>query len=203
VTGVTWNESTYQFLRTQGITNAQLARPELIQGHTTSEHYAAIHEQGVPIVVKTSGSGMPQKLQRVLLQALQEQKRDWSFHTPNCTHFGKNGCVMSVEFPNRAARLHDFYSSLGGKTELLITYPNEQVQAVAELVSLGCYPDIVLLPPRGDHEVHNIQFILKHFPQLLRGILIAKPQDAYSWAAEFSSQTAFIPLEGSATIFAQ
>lgn len=194
VTAVTWNTDTYDLLTQRGLRSVQLGRPELIQGHTNLEHYVNLQNRGTEIVVKTSGSGMPREVREVLLAALRAQKHPWLFHSPdNAFYFdGKREYVRM--FGTAQSRRTDFYQNLGGKTRLLITYPNEQIQAVTELVACGCSPHLLLLPPRGEHELNNIRFALKHFPHLVRGIIVRKPKENYSWAKEFDGKINFISL---------
>lgn len=195
VTAVTWNCDTFELLHNQRVSNTRLAQPELVAGHTSTSEQENLHKRGVPIVVKGSGSGMPRELQRQILAALQAQKLAWKFHLPHAAFSGTNGFETMQTFQSRAERLHDFYASLGGKTKLLITYPNEQTQAIAELAAQGCCPQVLLLPPRGEHEVHNISFLLKHYPHLIRGVILRKEQSHYGWAQAFADRLTYLSID--------
>lgn len=194
VTAVTWNSDTYDLLTQRGVHSVQLGKPELIKGHTTQVEYSNLQNRGTEIIVKTSGSGMPREVKEVLLAALRAQKQPWLFHTPDNAFLFDGKTEYVRMFGTAQSRRTDFYQNLGGKTQLLITYPNEQIQAVTELVACGCSPELLFLPPRGEHELNNIRFALVHFPHLVRGIILRKPTENYSWTKEFSGKINFIPL---------
>lgn len=179
---VTWNKQTYDNLAADGYTIVYKA-PTLVQGLTSQEYYENIAEpnRGIDIVMKSSGSGMPPEMRDVILAALRQQNLTWEYHHPHGVIGSYGSREFSLKNNNTEKLLQRFYESLGGKTKILICYPSEMAQAITELYQRGCTQmQVLLLPPRGQHEVINLQYLWDTYGSigLITGVLVRKVADA-------------------------
>lgn len=146
-----WNRPAFDALRERGI-NAELTRPYFIDAFRPL--IGQDDNPGLPIVVKTSGSGMPGSWQHALRSALNTTESPWALHTPQGRH-AYDGFTPETD---RTTRIESFYGDLGKSTELIIGYPSELVGIVADIQQRGVNAHMLALPPRGDHERQNLRF---------------------------------------------
>lgn len=146
---VVWNQPAYDELRQHGH-RARLVRPFLLDG------LVDVHDgyPGDTIVAKSSGSGMPKEWRRKLTKELGHTDERWSLHTPGGLY------RQEGKFPvdGKRVQVAEFYQSIGYETEHIITYPNECTQSIAALNCEGVGARMLAMPPRGAHEVRNLEF---------------------------------------------
>lgn len=169
-----WNDETYQDLRQKGYT-VKRVHPFLLDGFSPDPE--SFMHKGVPIVIKTSGSGMPAHALAALTRELTAQQRDWVIHTPQ----GKTQCLEGIthteRIPDKKGRISAFFDTLGAQTQILISYPNELVQVMYEMQLRGAtHTDFFVLPPRGEHELNNLMFGWNH--GLIKGLCVTSPHEA-------------------------
>ncbi len=170
-----WNDETYRDLRQKGYT-VKRVDPFLLDGFSPDAE-TFIHK-GVPVVIKTSGSGMPAHTLTALRASLTMQQRDWVIHTPHGKMQSFKGMMHTERIPNKKERITAFFDTLGAQTQILISYPNELVQVMYEMQLRGTtQTEFFVLPPRGEHELRNLTFGWKH--GLIKGLCVTNPDDAH------------------------
>lgn len=187
---VTWLQSTYDHLQAKNHT-VVLSPPTLVAGMT--DGYKELTGNVPQIVVKTSGSGIPQIYQESILTALEETGKNWEYHHPGGLLEASNNGGNDYTFQNHESRLRRFYKALL-RAQILISYPNEQIQALYELKHQGKTPRVILLPPRGEHEINNILTALAEFPEQVIGILVTQDPAEYPWVQQLPPKTPFIQV---------
>ena len=131
-----WNEEAFCKLTEEGIP-VELVEPFFVSGFESllaEEGEQEFHERGVPIAVKSSGSGMPTG-QVAALMGLFETAHidDYEIHLPDKIIVKNNGRVEVDKCKlDRVQRLTVF-SSLGKNTRIIIGFPSELVAIVHEM----------------------------------------------------------------------
>lgn len=116
------------------------------------------NEAGPKVVLKSSGSGMPEKWETSLIEAYS---------------LGEGEIWTLRGEPKRENRIEGFYNSLGRDTLYIIGYPSELIQVVAGLncqVDDGNSVKLVALPPRGNHELRNLEWAID------KGMVLLPPE---------------------------
>lgn len=145
-----WNTAAARQLREQNVP-VYLVHPYILEG--TIGYKELLQRSGVPIVVKSSGSGMAIEWQQQLTNALKLQRHQIELHL---AHKVINRQGQAVRHLSAQSRRERFLTALGNATRLIIGYPSELVQIVAEMQSVGIPVRLVALPPRGGHEFQNL-----------------------------------------------
>ena len=150
-----WNQDAFDELTRRKI-SAALHKPYLLDGFR--QETPQFYDEGMPIVAKVSGSGAPEHWARQLREALFDSHEPFAIHSPGYNH--KNGhTTRTTSFQKR---MHNFYRDLGGNTRLLIGYPSELVSVAAEMQARDVAMTMITLPPRGAHELKNLEFAWRH-----------------------------------------
>ncbi len=149
---ITWNTAAYSKLSQLDL-DVRLHQPFLLESYSPDQE--AYRNHGVPIVVKSSGSGMPSSWRQKLMEVLPQLQTPFAFHLPSEILTDTKNFPTSLD---HTTRLGEFYHDLGGKTRLLIAHPSEVVQIAAEMHLRGTGVTYLALPPRGQHEVRNLEF---------------------------------------------
>ena len=154
---VVWNIVAAGVLNSRGVRHS-IVKPWHLAGYETPQ-------KGVQVVCKSSGSGIPATWLRSLCEGLSSSGKDYTMVVPA-------GIARQYDLPvhrSTAQRLNQFYRSIGERTKLLIGYPSELVGVTASLHSKSAdprsaslYPQLLALPPRGEHERNNLAFGLDH-----------------------------------------
>ncbi|MEK9196070.1 MAG: hypothetical protein AAB914_01745 [Patescibacteria group bacterium] len=139
-----WNRTAQDYLNNLGI-STELHKPYLLDGLLTEP--TSFRAGGKTVVMKSSGSGLPMTWFEKLQTGLLASGVDFATHIP-------------ISNSNRAERIRDFYSDLGGRTKLIIGYPSELVSVACDLQSRGSAVQMLTLPPRGAHEKRNLEFAM-------------------------------------------
>jgi hypothetical protein len=148
VTMTVWNQEAYREL------NEGDNRFETKETEPWLLNLAPGSAPGVETVLKASGSGMPKKWEEALIEAYRlKPEQVW---TP-------------LAKPGREDRIKGFYGSLGSDTRYIIGYPSELVQVVASLNSKNKVK-LVALPPRGAHELKNLEWAIS------KGFVVLPPK---------------------------
>ncbi len=154
---VVWNRDAEKELRGMGL-DVELRKPFMLDGLRSGD--PNFNEPGSKLVVKGSGSGMPEEWEDKIFDCLDEaESRDWSMHTQRNRVINGNGVPL---LPIRHSRIRSFYRALGGATERVVCYPSEMVGVMADLNERGVRAQMITLPPRGDHERRNLEFAIEH-----------------------------------------
>lgn len=149
-----WNTQAYDYLRERNF-KVELHRPYLLDGFRPNTD--TFCNEGLGVVVKSSGNGMPKKWQHELQQSLGLVGQEWALHTPQ----GRIAHDLSTaQNLSKRSRIESFYNDVGGRTRLLIGYPSELVGLVCELRERGVPTWMITLPPRGAHERRNLRFAI-------------------------------------------
>jgi hypothetical protein len=148
---VVWNEDAYRELRSKGFDPLWI-HPHLFSGYQ-EKPLPSLEDR---IVIKSSGSGMPDEYKSKLLQALVQTRKPFAFYLPNLlyTHEGITMLPHSVRAKNTY-----FYNDLAAHPpRLLVSLTSEMVQVVSEIKMQN--PDIlhISFPARGPHEKRNANF---------------------------------------------
>lgn len=148
-----WNKAAQHELENEGF-DVVLHKPYHLDGFRpdTPEFYA----EGKELVVKSSGNGMPKEWEDEIMAALAKSRiTTWGIHTPR----GKTSNKFEVKRrAPKLQRMQNFYDDLGGNTKVLIGYPSELVGVVCDMRQRGVPVWMICLPPRGAHELRNLQF---------------------------------------------
>ncbi len=115
------------------------------------------------LLIKSSGSGMPDNYLKTLMRIVFGQELSGLepvIHLPDRTLVMKTSDYDTQPNPKGAfGRIVDFYNKFFDVIpKVLITYPSEMVQVVYWLRSLGLETNFIALPPRGEHEVRNLEW---------------------------------------------
>jgi hypothetical protein len=161
-----WNEDAYEELHREGLPVA-LVPPFLLAGFRPEEQSTTnrpekksdFYEEGVPVVLKSSGSGMPAAWVKQIQQVLQICPEYRMFLPRQVWENGSKHQFKQGEIENE---LDEFYQSLGGKTRVIISYPSEMTMVVQELRARGVPVIWICLPPRGEHEKRNLEYAFAH-----------------------------------------
>jgi len=149
---VVWNHDAYSELIDQGLP-ARLVKPFLVDGFRST---AFDLEHGDDLIVKSSGSGMPADWARQLTIRLTQDALglDWSMHIPGWRFEHQH----SAQVVGRRQRLGGFFGRIGLNTRVIVGYPTELIGVVAGARLRGAETAMLALPPRGRHEVRNMEF---------------------------------------------
>ncbi len=151
-----WNQEALKAAENAGVV-ARLIRPFLLEGHRPGDE--SFDNPGPAIVVKSSGSGMPERAKVELNNTLFNGDRDWVIHSPRVLH-GPEGSRIPPQ--DRFNRIQAFYGDLSSHTRVLIGYPSELVGVGFEMKQRGVPLWMLTFPPRGEHELKNLRFGLEH-----------------------------------------
>ncbi len=115
------------------------------------------------LLIKSSGSGMPDNYLKTLMRIVFGQELSGLepvIHLPDRTLVMKASDYDIQPNPKGTfERIVDFYNRFfDAIPKVLITYPSEMVQVVYWLRSLGLETNFIALPPRGEHEVRNLEW---------------------------------------------
>lgn len=152
-----WNRDAVKELDDRGI-KARHIRPFLITGMCGSDELPA---EGSEVVVKTSGNGMPGRWAKSLLGALVDvDGSSWSMHTPERIH--TNTQPEGEKLGDRRQRIEKLCGEFALNTRLIVGFPTELTQVVSELQLGGATTRFLSFPPRGAHELRNMEFMQCH-----------------------------------------
>lgn len=121
-----------------------------------------VEKEGLPTgklcIIKLSGSGGDEKLINQLIQSLQHRLEPITFTGTDKTakKIISNGPVFSDNDPLLYHLVQDLRNG-----DVFITNPSEQIKVIANFTNNGQHPYILLLPPRGIHEVNNIKWAIE------------------------------------------
>ena len=154
---VVWNVKAEKELRELGMP-VVLKKPFMLDGFRPDVDEFA--NGGSELVIKSSGSGMPKAWEDELMEAFRNRdlKKDhvsWAIHTQRRRY------KQDQAYPwitNKLWRIEDFYKSLGGETKLFVSFPTELVGVMADMRTRDVPVQMILMPPRGAHEVRNQDF---------------------------------------------
>lgn len=150
---VVWNSDAYSKLSKEGL-NPILSKPWLLGGFSQQLQFGETKQYSV--VIKASGSGMPDSFLKGL-KTLSDKKLAVKYFLPN---------------PRKSVphQLEEFYNELiQHPPAILIGFPSEMIQAVADLYSRGWQGRFIALPPKGLHEVNNFEWAVSQ--GLVSGVL--------------------------------
>lgn len=153
ITVLVWNQQAYQELSDENI-NVELVPPVLYQGLVKEVE----EEENAPqVVIKSSGSGMPEKYWRALVGRLAKNSLSYRVCLPN----QRIDSTSSFEYRDDEEAMLDLYRSLGQNTKAVVSYPSEMVMLMYEMKQR--YPDVkwYCLPPRGRHELRNLEWAIE------------------------------------------
>lgn len=150
-----WNTVAQSALLERGV-RTELDKPYFLDGFRPDQE--VFLKNGREVIVKSSGSGMPEAFEKGLRTALGSLDVDWAFHT--LTDRFSPGQVVSHY--SKKSRISSFFDDLGGQTRLIIGYPSELVGIVCDMQSRGVPTEMITLPPRGIHEKNNLRFALDY-----------------------------------------
>lgn len=148
---VVWNTTAHDELSQRNVPN-RLVAPFLLSGYRPDfpDGWG-----GDEIVVKASGSGMPEAWQQALVRELtQMQDTEWSVHVPGWQY----DFVRNRAMPDKRLRLAHFFDRLGTHTRIIVGHPTELIEVVASAQAQGAPTTLLALPPRGQHEIRNMEF---------------------------------------------
>lgn len=147
-----WNDIALNHLHNHGV-NATKINPWFISGILGEG--ALQNQNGPEIIVKSSGSGMPNKLFAQIWKFFDAVGASAAFYLPNFI-INDDGSTQTPK--NKNAGYEMFLRSLGKNTKFIIGYPSELVQIVAEMRQFGLETCLVALDPRGSHERLNLEY---------------------------------------------
>lgn len=155
-TAFVWNKGCYEELAEEGVA-VELIKPFYLDAFKPEADETI--GTGLPIVIKSSGSGMPQSWRSQLSQAMQAiDDMPWAIHHPD-----------TVETSNQRMAAHGlqdniryFFNDIGVETRLIIGPPSELVGIVFDLNSRGIPVRLISFPPRGEHEYRNLATAMEH-----------------------------------------
>lgn len=148
-----WNSEAQKQLLQQGL-DTTLHKPYMLDGFAPD--IEAFKEHGRQVVIKSSGSGMPNIWYENLRETFMNTDTNFALHTQ--THHRTQDSVTI--YHDKESRIEAFYDDLGGQTRLVIGYPSELVGVVYDMRSRGIPAWMATLPPRGSHEKRNLRFAL-------------------------------------------
>lgn len=157
ITALVWNEAARQHLEQQGI-SVTLVEPvlpfalaEAPANRSTVEPY---------VLVKSSGSGMPQELVAAITTLYRSKKIPFQLWLPDRIEQLEGSRPLPAA---RQDRIHAFYENLlHCPPALFIAYPSEMVQVLYALAQHNLAVPYLSLPPRGAHEHVNLNWGLKN-----------------------------------------
>lgn len=151
-----WNHDAYD-QEIQYHHNTILIEPNLYTSFTGGgENFK---HQGVPLVLKTSGSGMPKSWLSHMNRVLTTTSLNYQLFVPGSVIMPERKITLPSNISRRAAK---FFDSLGAHTRVFCTYPNEEIQVTAEMYQLGWDGNCLAYPFRGQHEENNFRFAREH-----------------------------------------
>lgn len=175
-----WNQDAFDSLQNEHI-SAELVGPTVLIGFEqsvqnvhqvpigypeTSEYLRWLEtgalpfsDRGVPVVVKSSGSGLPAAALKRVQEMLAAQKVEhYEIHLPDRIIVHYKGATRYELAPlDKIKRLERYFLALGKHTKPMICYPSEQVGVVYAMRQLGAAVQLeVLDTPRGNHEQINL-----------------------------------------------
>jgi hypothetical protein len=168
VTPIVWNLSAYDELINQGL-NPILCSPFLPEGITGSIDFKEKPLQR-KIVVKSSGSGIPDEWLKSLINYAQSQNLSIEIWLPDKRIVITDGKENEEYFSGNPLEkyLESFYQSLVEEPpQFLISYPSEMVQVAAWMRKNGWEGVFGLFPPRGAHEQRNSQWAQRFLKTLV------------------------------------
>ncbi|MBI5357804.1 hypothetical protein HZB74_03070 [Candidatus Saccharibacteria bacterium] len=148
-----WNTKAQKELLDQGF-DSTLHKPYMLDGFAPD--IDAFKGRGRQVVIKSSGSGMPDIWHEKLRETFMGTDTDFALHTQ--THHRTQDSITM--YHNKESRIEAFYGDLGGQTRLLVGYPSELVGVVCDMRSRGVSVWMATLPPRGSHEKRNLRFAM-------------------------------------------
>ena len=137
---------------------------ERTEGNTLQFHHALNNSKYC--FVKLSGSGGDPELINPAIASLFKKSGARSIVFPGTRKVQRKLITTAGEKVPVTAYLDTslFYSlcreMISGK-QMLLTYPSEQVKHLAVLSQNNIFPNVVWLPPRGQHEVMNLAWAIK------------------------------------------
>lgn len=150
-----WNTAARDELAAEGLA-VDLHSPYILDGLRPDD--PEFYRQGMNVIVKSSGSGMPREWSDELRATLaQLHDVTWGFHTPQ-GRTSHNFEVMKA-VPKRN-RIQNFYNDLGGNTQVLFCYPTELTGVVSAMRERGINVWMITFPPRGAHERRNLRYAI-------------------------------------------
>ena len=145
-----WSQAAYDELTADGV-KARLVRPFLLDGYRPDDESFT---GGDRVIVKTSGSGMPQDWLNTIMLELRASGEEYSVHTPTWQY--QDGFVSRIHRTNQC--LDFLFSHIGPETVYEVGYPSESVQRLTEMQMRGYNTQLLALPPRGEHEYRNLMY---------------------------------------------
>lgn len=139
LTFLVWNQEACDELKDKGL-KCVLVDPPL--KHLLNRIQSS--DKGAKTIIKSSGSGIPKEWLSIL--APLAYKNDIILHTPSS--FTQRDIV-------------EFYGSIGRNIRYIVSYPSEMVQVVHILRGMEIDVKLIALPPRGKHEVRNLEYAQK------------------------------------------
>lgn len=158
---ILWNEPAQAEVAVAIGSRSKLYAPFLLRALSEEDTFNNIDQPEV--VVKTSGSGGMTLQDGLLIKQLCDQAGISCFiHFPHS--FISSTDVTFKTYDKSVSKkeiIKQFFAKLSIHTKVLICYPSEMVQVAAEVALLGVPVRMVCLPPRGAHEVVNLEFAIK------------------------------------------
>ena len=139
---VVWNKDAYDQLKDQGL------EPILVSPWLPNSliRYDSIKPSGTKIIVKSSGTGMPEDF----IKRLKSTNSNVEFVLPDRK--------KTVE-----QQATDFYNQLvDDPPGILISFPSEMIQVVSSLYLAGWNGSYISLPPKGLNELDSLKWAVKN-----------------------------------------
>jgi len=157
VTPLVWNSDAYEEIKRKGL-NPRLVTPVLPFGLIEEKKAGELDPSKV--VVKSSGSGIPASFLEAIEKSRKEgQKMEIWLPKVKIT-VSDQGREEENTPQNIGDYLSSFYQSLLN-VGTIICGPSEMVQVIVALNNAGWQGEVILLPPRGKHEVRNREWLIK------------------------------------------
>lgn len=157
---VVWNEGAEKELQRIGVKTI-LVRPFF--SHLFEQTKETTTEE---VVVKTSGSGIPNEWLRMIQTTCMELHIPFRFFTPGMMvwHTGISGAPIEKKVLKAGIEeMIACYTYLASyPPRVLVIYPSEMIQIAALLKEKKCKTVCYLLPPRGGHEMGNATYANNH-----------------------------------------
>ncbi len=159
ITPIVWNKTAYKELKKQGV-KPILVAPFLPEGFVGQVDFKD-KQLSRKIVVKSSGSGMPNEWVERLMGYSKRENIDMEIWLPDQKITIANGQKNVEDLKGKSLEeyLKAFYQSLvDSPPEYLVSFPSEMVQVASWMRSRGWNGVFAALPPKGQHEIKNLQW---------------------------------------------
>lgn len=156
ITALVWNAEAREDLEKKGIA-VKLVEPVL--PYAFADAFPTTSPSDPYVLIKSSGSGMPRKLAEALTTFYREKKIPFQLWLPDRVELLEESRPLPIA---RQERTMAFYHNLlNCPPQAVIAYPSEMVQVLYALAVHGQRIPYLSLPPRGAHELANLNWGMK------------------------------------------